>query len=50
MTREERREYRDRIGEMATVQEWARFRAEHQARMTDQERKQLRERLRNATP
>jgi hypothetical protein len=69
MTREERREYRNRMGEMATVQEWARYRAEHQTRMTarareqgvelpapyygqqmmtDQEREQLRDRLRNA--
>jgi hypothetical protein len=69
MTRQERREYRNRIGEMETVQEWARYRAEHQERMmaraeeqgvdlpapfygqqlmTDQEREQLRERLREA--
>ena len=69
MSRQERREYRNRIGEMDTVQEWARYRAEHQARMmvrageqgvdlpaplygqqlmTDQEREQLRERLREA--
>jgi hypothetical protein len=33
MTREERREYRNRIEAMQSVQEWARFRAEHQNRM-----------------
>lgn len=33
MTRQERREYRNRIGEMEEVEEWARFRAEHQTRM-----------------
>ena len=33
MTRTERREYRDRIGAMTNVQEWARYRAEHQVRM-----------------
>jgi hypothetical protein len=69
MTRQERREYQNRIREMETVQEWARYRAEHQAQimarareqgvdlpapfygqqlMTDQEREQLRERLRDA--
>jgi hypothetical protein len=69
MTREERNEYRRRIEAMSSVQDWARFRAEHQNRMlararernadleapyygqqliTDQEREQLRERLRNA--
>lgn len=69
MTRQERREYQNRIREMETDQEWARYRAEHQARMmarateqgvdlptpfygqqlmTDQEREQLRERLRDA--
>lgn len=70
MTRQERREYQNRIREMETVQEWARYRAAHQARMlerareqgadlaapfygqqlmTDQEREQLRERLRDAS-
>jgi hypothetical protein len=33
MTREERREYRTRMAQMDTVQQWARFRAEHQNRM-----------------
>lgn len=33
MTRQERREYRNRIAAIQTVPEWARFRAEHQARM-----------------
>jgi hypothetical protein len=70
MTRQERREYRNRIEAMNTVQEWARFRARHQTEMqvrareqgadlerpyygqqlmTDREREQLRERLRDAT-
>jgi hypothetical protein len=33
MTREERREYRNRIQSAETMQQWARFRAEHQQRM-----------------
>ena len=33
MTRQERREYRNRIQAMQTMPEWARFRAEHQQRM-----------------
>ena len=40
MTRQERREYRNRIDEMATVQEWARYRAEHQVRMMTRAREQ----------
>lgn len=38
MTRQERRDYRNRIGEMNTVQEWARFRAQHQAEMQSRAR------------
>jgi hypothetical protein len=33
MTREERREYRSRIRSAETMQQWARFRAEHQQRI-----------------
>ena len=33
MTRQERREYRDRVQNVAGVPEWAQFRAEHQQRM-----------------
>lgn len=40
MTREERRQYRDRIQEMQTVQEWAQFRSEHQAQMLARARAQ----------
>lgn len=40
MTRQERREYRNRILESGTVQEWARFRAEHQAQMMARAREQ----------
>jgi len=38
MTREERREYRNRIQAMQTMEQWVRFRAEHQQRMLDRAR------------
>jgi hypothetical protein len=40
MTRQERNEYRDQIRDMQTIQEWARFKAEHQARMMARAREQ----------
>lgn len=40
MSRQERRQYRDRIQSMDGVQEWARYRAEHQRMMMERAREQ----------